>query len=543
MAAWLAQTLGEQAKDEKTALAYYFYDSGGSVRSDQCPILTCLIAQILRNHRALLDADIVRQFEESCSTVVSEQECYKILQSLVQHFDSIVILIDSRYDIHRTKAYEILCRLMGKTKLERLDSTRLARTNGTQPGILFKAILFLPYETQNWPCWYRHERTEVLQLDHHTQAKDEESYISSQAQAISSIHFEAQRPEWLLLNERIKKQLCREPRAHFLLLKLMVEYLKVQISPREVEVALNSLSPDVRSIYHKAFMRIQEFEDSRTQLGFNILQWVAFALRSLHVSELAEAVVIRTGDRALDPAKKPSRLENQIRQICGPFVSISDGFVHPSHVSAKYFLQDVVVDELDLKTDAFTLEYIQNHNRDCRGYNPTGFETVGRNRITRACIAYLSLDRFSQPPNMDRSKQIELHPFSEYAVHCWLHHILLLANHLKNPEKGYRLELAFDRELLELISTLISLPQSWTYLQSLVVFSSVREALETLQSHMWPIRELGPIMQGQYGPTQKGLKSDDAGVLELWMKKAIKRLELVQDLPIEIAINELRPDQ
>lgn len=541
LAAWLAQTLGEQAKDKKkTAFAYYFHDSGGLASRDNCSILTCLIAQILRNHIAVSDADIVRQFEASCNTVASEKECYKILQSLVQHFDSIVILIDSRYSDYQAKAYEILCRLMGKTRLECLDSTRVARTNGTQPGILLKAISFLAYETHGWPCSYRPKSTEVLQLDHHTQAKDEESYVSSQAQAISSIHFEAQGPEWLLLNEKIKTQLCREPRAHFLLLKLMVEYLKVQISPREVEVALNSLSPDVRSIYQKAFERIQKFEDSRTQLGFNVLQWVAFGLRSLHVSELAEGVVIRTGDRALDPAKRPSRLENQIRQICGPFVSISDGFVHPSHVSAKYFLQDVVVDESNPNTDAFTLRYFPVHEDNRRGYNPKGFEAVSRNRITRACIAYLSLDTFSQQPNLDRSKQIELHPFSEYAVHCWLHHILLLANVLKNPEKGYRLELAFDRDLLELISSFLSRPQSWTYLQSLVVFSSVREALETLQSHMWPIRELGPIMQHRGGPNQKGLESDDAGVLELWMKKAIGRLESVQNLPIEIAMNELK---
>lgn len=541
MAAGLAQTLEEQVKDKKTAFAYYFVGSGGSVSRDDSRILACLIAQILRNHRAVWNVGIERHFEESGNAVASKQECYEVLQSLVQHFDSIVILIDFHYSCQSAETYEILCRLVGETKLVCLDSTRLARKNGTQPRILIKAVFL--FQTDNWPIWDRPKGTEVLQLDHNTQAKDEEVYVYSQAQAISSIHFEADEPEWLLLNEKIKKQLCREPRAHFLLLNLMVEHLKVQISPREVEVALNSLSPDVRSMYHEAFIRIQKFEDSRTQLGFDILQWVSGALRSLHVSELAEAVVVRTGDGALDPAKKPSRLENQIRQICGPFVSISDGFVYPSHVSAKLFLRDVVVDESSLKTDTIVCKYVLNHDRYCKGFNPTGFDTVSRNKITRACIAYLSLDTFSQLASTDRSKQTELHPFSEYAVHCWLHHILLLANYLKNPQKGCRIELAFDRELLELISTFLSRPQSWTYLQSLVVFSSVREALETLRSHLWPIRELGPIMRGPEGRTQKGVESDDADVLELWMKKAIERLELVQDWPIEVAIQKLEAEK
>ncbi len=542
LAAWLAQTLEEQVKDKKTAFAYYFI--GGSDRldtRDNSPILACLIAQILRNHRAVWNVDIERHFEESSNAVASEQECYNVLQSLVQHFDSILILIDSRYSIYSAEYYEILCRLVGEKKLVCLDSTRLARKNGTQPGILIKAVFL--FQTDDYRSWYQPKGTEVLRLDRNTQAKDEETYVSSQAQAISSIHFEADGPEWLLLTEKIKKQLCREPRAHFLLLNLMVEHLKVQVSPREVEVALNSLSPDVRSMYQKAFIRIQEFEDSRTQLGFNILQWVSCALRSLHVSELAEAVVVRIGDGALDPAKKPSNLENQIRQICGPFVSISDGFVYLSHVSAKLFLRDVVVDESSLTTNTIVCKYVPNHDAECKGFNPTGFDKVSQNKITRACIAYLSLDTFSQLASIDRSKQTEMHPFSEYAVHCWLHHILLLANHLKNPQKGYRLELGFDRDLLELISTFLSRPQSWTYLQSLVVFSSVREALETLRSHLWPIRELGPIMRAWEVRNRKGVESDNADVLELWMKKAIARLELVQDLPIEVAIRKLEAEK
>ena len=323
----------------------------------------------------------------------------------------------------------------------------------------------------------------------------------------------------------------------------MTEYLKLQTNPQAVEEALHSISPNVRAIYEQAFLRIQNFQDSRTQLGFQVLQWGGFALRSLHVSELAEALIVRTGDRTLDPKRRHSRLEAHIREICGPFFTILDGFVHPSHVSMKYFLKDIRVNEPNPESDELTLTYVANYNQTRRGYNPTGFETVSRNRIARACVAYLSLDSFDQLTTTERADCATRFPFLDYALHCWLHHILLLASYLKNPQKGYRLELGFEREILELVSGFVARPQSWTYLQSLVVFSSVREALETLQSHMWPVRELEQLMRGrQYDVNRKGRESDEATALESWMEKAIAKLKMVQDMPVGEALPKLREE-
>ena len=205
----------------------------------------------------------------------------------------------------------------------------------------------------------------------------------------------------------------------------------------------------------------------------------------------------------------------------------------------KYFLKDVRVEESDLVTENLYLTYVANYDETRRGYNPTGFETVSRNHIARACVAYLSLDSFAQLTTTKRADCAAQFPFLDYALHCWLHHVLLLASYLKNPQKGYRLELGFEREILELVSRFVALPQSWTYLQSLVVFSSVREALETLQSHMWPVRELEQLMRG---PHRKGQESDEANALESWMEKAIAKLKMVQDMPVTEALPKLRDE-
>ena len=543
LAAWLTEDLDAKSKPRKAVLIYYFHDSDARVSSDDRGTLAAFIAQILRKNRSLLDADLVKLLKASYNTIASEDECYGILKRLIQHFDLLIMLIDSRYSFRNTQFYKILCRLMGKPRLEQLNSNRLDRENRSQPGILLKGI-FLG-GTNNWPGWYRSKGTRVVEMSHHNQADDEENFVTSKAEIVCSLHYHNQQPEWRLLREKIINQLRREPRAPFLLLGSMIEYLKLQTNPQAVEEALHNISPNIRAIYEQAFLRIQNFQDSRTQLGFQILQWGAFALRSLHVSELAEALIVRTGDRSLDPRRRHSRLEAHIREICGPFVTILDGFVHPSHVSMKYFLKDVRVDGPSLENDNLNLTYIANYNETRRGYNPTGFETVSRNRIARACVAYLSLDSFDRLTTTKRDECATRFPFLDYALHCWLHHILLLASYLKNPQKGYRLELGFEREILELVSRFVALPQSWTYLQSLVVFSSVREALETLQSHMWPVRELEQLMRGPpqlRGASRKGQESDEANALESWMDRALAKLRMVQDMSVDEALPELRDE-
>lgn len=537
LAAWLTENL---SKREHTATLYYFQESGGSAPKDNRAILAAFITQILRDNMSLLDTTVTKHFQGSCNTVASEEECYDVLRPLIQQFDSVVILIDSRYAFLNTLHYKLMIQLKGQEDQQKLHPTRVSRTDGTRPGIVIKGLLL--FETDNWPSRFRPHSMQLVNMSHLNQKQDEERYISSQAQAICDLHYDKKLPDWMVLYERINKLLCREPRAHFLLLRLMVEYLRVQTSPQAVEEALHNLSPSVRSVYEKAFLRIQQF-DSRTQLGFNVLQWVAFALRSLHVSELADALIVRTDEKSLNPARRHSNLEYQIREICGPFVSLTDGFVHPAHASMKMFLQDVIVDASSSETSSLSLRYVLNHNRARKGYNPTGFEAVGQNRIVRACVAYLSLDSFYQLSTTERKDWTERSPFLDYALHCWLHHVLVLASYLKNPEQGYRLELGFDSEVLELVGNFLTLPQSWTYLQNLVVGSSVREARDTLQSHMWPVRELIPIMQGSAYQPQKGQESVKAGYLESWMRKAIEKLEMVQDLSIEEALPKLRDEE
>lgn len=321
----------------------------------------------------------------------------------------------------------MLSRLMANKELDSTTSTRIPRTTVGKPGILFKAILLKRIDKH--PEWYRYSCSKTPEINHQNET-DENLYIGTQANAIASLRYDVQEPRWCLLSDKIVSRLSRKPRANFLLLSRIVEYLRVQTNARGVELALDGLSPDARQIYSKAFEHIQSFEDSGTQLGYNILQWVPFSFRPLRTSEMAEAVIVESGCKALEPVKRHSNLEHLVRSICDPFISISDGYIHAAHQSINLFLADVRVDNPSNTFDELTLTYIpgyslsQRHGRT----HPDGFKKVSRNRITRACIAYLSLECFSSLPSCERTVWARRHPFFDYAVHCWLRHILDLAS-------------------------------------------------------------------------------------------------------------------
>ena len=540
LAASLADSFQALRENQKIAFGYYFYSE--KVHWDNRQVLACLIAQFLRDHSPGIPDNVLKHFEKSYNMTASEHECYDLLETIIQLFASIVVLFDSSYSLSGDRLYSILSRLMGNKNLTRTTSTRIPGTTAGKPGILFKAILLA--RTDKYPAWYRNSLEKILELNHQNKT-DENLYIGTQANAIASLHYDVQELRWRLLSDKIVSRLSREPRANFLLLSRIVEYLRVQTNAQGVELALDSLSPDVRQIYSKAFEHMQSFEDSRTQLGYNILQWVSFGFRPLRISEMAEALIVESGRKALDPAKRHSNLEHLVRSICGPFISISDGYIHAAHRSINLFLEDVRVDNPSNTVDELTLTYVPGYSLSQRhgGTHPDGFKKVSRNRITRACITYLSLECFSSLPSCDKTVWANRHPFFDYAVHCWLHHILDLANLIKNPTAGYRVELCFDRDLLKLIREFLTLPQGWTYLEGLVVFSSVREARESLKSHMWPVRELAPFMDLEGRRRAKGEETRDADSLQSWMEAAIDKLGELQNLTIAEALSGIEEER
>lgn len=140
LAASIADSFQALRINQKIAFSYYFYSSE-TIHPDYRQVLACVIAQILRNSSPGLPEDVLKHFEKSYNMTASEHECYDLLETITQLFDSIVVLIGSDSSLHCDKMYSMLSRLMGKKELNRTTSTRIPRTTGGKPGILFKVVL------------------------------------------------------------------------------------------------------------------------------------------------------------------------------------------------------------------------------------------------------------------------------------------------------------------------------------------------------------------------------------------------------------------
>ena len=205
--------------NQKIAFGYYFYDSERWHRDNRL-VLACLIVQILRNYSLDLTDNILKHFEESYNMTASEDECYDVPETIIQRFSCIVVLTDSSYSYH-PGLYSILRRLMGNKDLDRIASARIPRTTKGKPGILFKAISLARTDK-----WYRNSFAQVLEWNHQIET-DENLYIGTQANAIANLHYGFEEPRWRLLSDMIVSRLSRKPRANFLLLSRIVEYLRV----------------------------------------------------------------------------------------------------------------------------------------------------------------------------------------------------------------------------------------------------------------------------------------------------------------------------
>ena len=146
------------------AFQYYFQESSGSAPRDNRAIFAVFVAQILRKPKSLLDATITKVFQGSCNTTASEKECYEVLRPLIQQFDSVVILIDSRYAFLNTLHYQLMIQLKAQVDQQRLQPTRVSRTDGTQPGIVIRGLLL--FETDNRPSRLRPQSMQPVNMSH-----------------------------------------------------------------------------------------------------------------------------------------------------------------------------------------------------------------------------------------------------------------------------------------------------------------------------------------------------------------------------------------
>ena len=165
-----------------------------------------------------------------------------------------------------------------------------------------------------------------------------------------------------------------------------------------MEDALASLSPSLDSAFEKTILRIQRLPESRRQLGINILMWISHAKRPLDVSELSDALSVKSGQTTSSPKHRPS--PSIMLECCQGLVSVdlNADRIHLAHYSIQ--------------------EYLMKNSKSL-------FDDAQIN-LGSIALTYLRFDDFRNGPvahEADVQDRIESYPFLPYASEFWGVHL------------------------------------------------------------------------------------------------------------------------
>jgi hypothetical protein len=142
--------------------------------------------------------------------------------------------------------------------------------------------------------------------------------------------------------------------SRFLLPQLYLDSIKAKKKKRDIRLALQNLSRDLKPVYENAMKRIlrQNLED--VDLAHKVLSWIFHALRPLAVEEIQYALAVEPGQKELD--KECLIDEDDIVSVCAGLVMIDQGrgVIHFVHQTVQEYLQSV-------QTDQFPIAQCWNH--------------------------------------------------------------------------------------------------------------------------------------------------------------------------------------
>lgn len=237
------------------------------------------------------------------------------------------------------------------------------------------------------------------------------------------------------LENMILQQLTDGARGMFLWVRLMIEHLAGQITPKEIVTSLNDLPRDLNGVYSRLLNAIP---GSQRVAAHKILQWLVCASRPLTLRELETAFAIEPGKFFIDPACRMIAPEKRLRSFGSMIVLEDEGpLVRLVHASLKDFLLDQ-----NLVSESFGSMIVE--------------PTETNHYLAAACLTYLTFnrdfpaskkgDQTRQDTEQDLARHFSCHPFLRYSCLNWWHHL--------EHSRGYKR--LIDEELQKMLLTFVS---------------------------------------------------------------------------------------
>jgi tetratricopeptide (TPR) repeat protein len=410
-------------------------------------------------------------------TKVSIDALCALLESVLSNLPLVIIIIDALDECDA----ESLSRGFLIERLIQLSNTVI----GT------KVILT---SRQEEPFVETFERFTNLEMSKDDVSNDIEAVIRKSIESI---------PKLQSLKDKVISALAAGADGMFLWAELMLATLKKARNRNAVEKMLANLPVGLREIYEHILISIgRKLSEDELRFRREIFGWVITVVRPMTLAELSIALAIEPGTTSLDDGEIILKLENDIRDLCGPMLRISgDCTVQVVHMSVRDMLhrptqpasRPTQLSQADQKyLVGFTIE-------------------IEHARLASVCITYLAFEVFREREIIDQALRshhelplfAKEHLMLEYATSNWIYHISASAD--------------AGTELLNRILQFLQSDNAYIWIQLMSTFN--RRSYANFSIHILQRTK----MLNWAGSISKQESSESTEVLNTYLFRAIER--------------------
>ena len=418
---------------ESTTVCYFFFKDGFDDQIEVASALCCILHQLFKKRRSLLSSTVLDQFDASGETIT---------QSFTELWQ---ILINAAKD---ESAGEIICLLDAVDECENEGRSRLAKglckLYGTATNFNLKFLLTSrPYD-QIRRSFQPLDAAELPMIRLSGESSAEITKISREI----SIYVEARAQDLgtrlrLKENERdiLLRQLMSVSNRTYLWVHLTLDIIEkaVGVDGDKIVAITSQLPKTVNEAYDRILSKSRDSE-----MALKMLHIIVAAARPLTLEEMGLALALQKGHRSYDDLqlKSEDRLRDDVRDICGLFVTVINSRIYLLHQTAREFL---VYDEVSCSQDA---------DEDLKWKHVLRLQE-SHCILTKICVWHLLLAEFEIRPLDEKGSPTQYagdHIFLDYSAKNW-------PTHFRELPAGTKM--AMMEQILEVCNTSSNRFRTW----------------------------------------------------------------------------------
>ncbi|KAF2179174.1 hypothetical protein K469DRAFT_694880 [Zopfia rhizophila CBS 207.26] len=282
-------------------------------------VLHSILFQALEGDKSLRQI-VYRASESNARGLLSDPDTVKqVLCNVLKETGQIFVIVDGLDEVPEAARKHLLMAI-----LDVIDACTNARLllSSRREGDIASALSYKAME---------------LRVDHHNN-QEIDSFVDIEIKKILKQLRDNGADDHICqaLHETLKR-VEEKSKGMFLYAKLMMAAISAHGFPEDMEFEVNNLPYGLDQAYGRLMSRIESLQPPLRFIAIKVLQWIVSAARPLREEEILQALAIDTSATDFTRGRKYMR---DIRQVCGPIIEISNGFVRFVHFSAKQYLLD-----------------------------------------------------------------------------------------------------------------------------------------------------------------------------------------------------------